>query len=162
MEFTSFIRDAFEKGYQIDVFYADIKEAFDSVSQPRMIRKLSHFPVSNETLRWLDSYTSERKQFVQIGSSSFDTFEAHSAMGLGTICGPPMFLAYFNDSNEQIQGVGIFNFAHDKKQAAITKKLQQAIDSITKWCKIDGLELNTKKCEIMSFYHKRPFIRATY
>lgn len=129
---------------------------------------MAKFPLSNESLKWLDSYSSNRKQFVKIGTSSSQPFVAHSAVAQGTICGPLLFLSYFNDSDEDITNVNIFNFADDKKQAATiksfedTKKLQRAIDKFVEWCEKNGLELSIEKCLIMTFYHKKSFIKADY
>lgn len=79
-----------------------------------------------------------------------------------------MFLGFFNDSDNSIRGARIFNFADDKKIAVKIKTiddtaiLQKAIDDFVEWCDINCLELNTDKCKIMSFAHKKSVIKATY
>lgn len=138
------------------------------MSQPLFIRKISSFPIANETLHWLNSYSSNRKQCVKIESELSNQFPAHSAIGQGTICGPLMFLSFFNDSDGGNGPTKSFNFADEKKIALIikneadTKELQKAIDNFVQWCDINGLELNIKKCKVMTFSHKKSTIRATY
>lgn len=174
MEFVTFIHDAFDKKCQVDVFYADVKKAFDSVSQPLLIRKMANYPIGNRTLNWLDSYSSERKQYVQIGSANSQPFAAHSAIAQGSICESMLFLAFFNDSDGSTNQnynigskVGIFNFADDKKIATKidsmhTHILQDKINDFVHWCDDNGLELNVAKCKIMTFSHKKTPIIANY
>lgn len=83
MELTNYCHEAFENGHQVDV-----KKAFDSVNQPMMMRKLATYNIGNESLRWLNCYTHGRKQYVKIGSSASETFNAHSAVEQGSIYGP--------------------------------------------------------------------------
>ena len=47
-------------------------EAFDSVDHSILLKKLSNIGVSEEALNWFESYISNRKQFVRIGSSVSD------------------------------------------------------------------------------------------
>lgn len=168
-DYISYIHEAFECNDQVDVFYADVKKAFDTVNQPLMISKLSKFPIGNDTLKWINNYSLNRKQFVRVGSDSSGQYSAHSAIGQGTICGPLLFLAFFNDSDDCIKTARSFNFADDKKIALKirsmedTFKLQSDIDNFVQWCKENDLELNVEKCKIMTFTHKKKSpIRATY
>lgn len=168
LEFVTFVHEAFEKGLQVDVFYADIKKAFDSVNQPLFMKKLAGFPVANKTLHWMNSYSSNRKQSVKVGLSTSDQFTAHSAIGQGTICGPIMFLIFFDDSDEKQVATRYFNFADDKKIAEMigsiedTQKLQGSINRFYEWCNKNDLELNLKKCKIMTFSRKKNPIVANY
>lgn len=168
MEFVHYIHSAFEQKVQVDVFFADIKKAFDTVSQPLMVRKVSSFPLSNQTLHWLNSYSSNRKQCVKVGSSQSEQYIAHSAIGQGTILGPLIFISYFDDLDADNGPSKSFNFADDKKKAmkircmADTVIFQEEIDKFVRWCDQNGLELNVKKCKIMSFSQKRDTIKASY
>lgn len=168
MEFTNYIHEAFELGHQVDVFYGDIAKAFDSVSQPLFMRKLMNYPIGNKTLKWIHSYTSNRKQFVEVGTEKSRRFEAHSAIGQGTICGPFLFLLFFNDSDNNCGPAKVFNFADDKKIAFIIKSeadsriLQSAISNYGDWCDHNGLALNPVKCGIMTYSRKRSPIVSNY
>lgn len=161
MEFTLRAHQAFEVGAQLDVFYADISKAFDSVDTGLLIKKLAKFPIANETLKWLVSYLSDRKQYVRVGKSNSSMFDVPSGVGQGTILGPLFFISFFNDSDPDIEGIQSFNFADDKKITAIIKNesdvqhFQRAIDKFMKWCDNNGLEVNTSKCKIMTFTTKK-------
>lgn len=125
--------EAFENGYQIDIFYADIQKAFDSVDQSLLIRKMSKFPIS--TLRWFIAYFASRKQAVRLNSSYSEPFNVPSSVGQGSILRPLLFLMFFDDSDEDTADQAIaLNFADDKKLMRIIKSvedthiLQNAID----------------------------------
>jgi hypothetical protein len=47
----------------------DLSKAFDSVDHSILLKKLSNIGVSSEALNWFESYITDRKQFVRIGSS---------------------------------------------------------------------------------------------
>lgn len=77
-------------------------------------------------------------------------------------------MAYFDDSDDVGESSRSFNFADDKKKAMIIKSiadtvtLQDEIDKFVQWCDENGLELNIKKCKIMTFSLKRTTIKANY
>lgn len=81
MEFTTVINNAYEKRSQLDVFYADISKAFDTVDQSLLIRKLAKYQISNSTLKWFQSYFNNRQQYVRVGSSFSDRFNVPSSVG---------------------------------------------------------------------------------
>ncbi|XP_055306841.1 uncharacterized protein LOC129571100, partial [Sitodiplosis mosellana] len=139
MAFTIKANEAFERKAQLDVFYADIKKAFDTVNQSLLMRKLANFPLSNQVLSWIKSYFAGRKQFVRVGSATSDASEVPSSVGQGTVLGPLFFSAFFNDSDSNDDPTVSFNFADDKKKCHIVVKpedsiiLQESIDKFLSW-----------------------------
>ena len=166
--FTIKANEAFEHKAQLDVFYADIKKAFDTVNQALLLRKLARFPLSNQILTWIKSYFAGRKQFVRVSSEISESFDVPSSVGQGTVLGPLFFSAFFNDSDSNDDPTASFNFADDKKIAHIIVKpedsivLQNSIDKFLIWCKKNGLELNISKCVVMTFSHRRNPIMSDY
>lgn len=168
MEFSVAINDAFEKNSQLDVFYADISKAFDTVNQHLLIRKLAKYPLSNAMLKWFKDYFKDRKQFVRVGLAASECFSVPSSVGQGSILGPVMFLVFFDDSDDDSGDTSVFNFADDKKVAKVinnasdANELQRAIDRFINWCKKNGLEVNISKCKIITFTHKKKPLEFDY
>ncbi|XP_037032185.1 uncharacterized protein LOC119071412 [Bradysia coprophila] len=117
----------YEIGAQVDTFYSDVSKAFDTVDQPLSIRKLAHFPLGNRSLRWFNSYSAKRKHRVRVGREISDEFDAHSAIGQGTILGPILFLTFFDDSDAINETARSYNFADDKKKAKIVTCLADTV-----------------------------------
>lgn len=165
METTALAHEAFEIGAQLQVFLADISKAFDGVNIVKLIRKLAKFRVSNEFLCWILSYLKSRRQCVKDGSAKSDYFDVPSGVGQGSILGPLLFIAFFDDSDSKLPGVYSSNFTDDKKLLSIIKdqndvrRLQEAIDRFIAWCEANDLSVNKSKCKMM-IYHtkKRPII----
>ena len=57
------------KGAEAELKHNAPSEAFDSVDHSLLLKKLNNIGVSEEALNWFESYISNRKQFVRIGSS---------------------------------------------------------------------------------------------
>lgn len=135
MELSIHAHEAFKNNGQIDVFYADIQKAFDSVNQSLLIRKMGKFRISNDTLRWFISYFAERKQTVRVNASFSEPFDVPSSVGQGSILGPLLFPLFFNDSDDELILAIALNFADDKKLLRLiksiedTEKLQAAINN---------------------------------
>lgn len=168
IELTTFIHQAFEEKAQVDVFYADIRKAFDSVNHNKLIQKIARFPLSNGALNWFVSYLSNRKQFVKLGDSTSEMFDVPSSVGQGSVLGPLLFLIFFDDSDEEIADLLTLNFADDKKVAHIIKKLsdtvvlQNAINKFIQWCDDNDLEVHSMKCQIITFSLKKITIHSDY
>jgi hypothetical protein len=71
----------------------DLSKAFDSVDHSILLKKLSNIGVSGEALNWFESYITDRKQFVRIGSSISEVLPITQ----GAILSPLLFCIYIND-----------------------------------------------------------------
>lgn len=168
LELTSVIYSAFEKRCQVDVFYADIKKAFDTVNQILLLLKMANFPLANSILKWFLSYFENRRQLVKVGSSKSSTFNVPSSVGQGSVLGPLLFLIFFDDSDSDLLDSLVFNFADDKKIVQVisdpndTQILQNSINKFIKWCNNNDLSVNVMKCSVMTFSTKNNTIHANY
>ena len=69
--------------------FIDLSKAFDTLSFDILIRKLSHYGVTDTHLRLLISYLTNRKQYVVfINHESYIT-EIKAGVPQGSILGPP-------------------------------------------------------------------------
>lgn len=161
MELITHIYAAYAKNSQLDVFYSDVKKAFDHVDTNLQVRKLARFSLSNQALYWFKSYLADRYQYVKVGRATSRLLLVSSGVGQGTVNGPFLFIVFFDDSDPLMDEIISSNFADDKKLAGYVnciedaKQLQHGIDCFVKWTKENGLQLNNGKCKVISYTRKK-------
>ena len=84
------------KKFCIGVFL-DLKKAFDVVSHNILLKKLEKLGIKGLTLKWFESYLSNRKQCVEIGGVSSSSKNLDISVLQGSILGPILFLCFIND-----------------------------------------------------------------
>ena len=57
-----------ESGF-IDIIYADFSKAFDSVPHLRLLRKVESYGIKGNLLKWIGSFSSNRRQRVKVAES---------------------------------------------------------------------------------------------
>jgi len=55
-----------DKNIYVAAVFVDFKRAFDTVNHFKLLSRLLTFGFSNQTVKWIQSYLSDRKQCVQI------------------------------------------------------------------------------------------------
>ena len=56
-------------GDQVDVVLLDFSKAFDKVPHQCLLHKLQYYGVGNKTLKWIQSFLTNRKQHVALECS---------------------------------------------------------------------------------------------
>src|SRR6266478_9149629 len=94
-------------------------------------------------------------------------FDVTSGVPQGSVLGPLLFLIYINDLPAKVNS-SIKLFADD---TVIFRKidslhdcsiLQDDLNEIAKWCKQNGMRLNTEKCKVVNFTLKHQQQNFTY
>ena len=140
----------------------DFSKAFDMVDHDILLDKLYHYGIRGLALKWLQSYLSDRKQFVSINGA--DSSSRHMKYGVpqGSILGPLLFVIYINDL-PSINKLATFILYADDANIIITgeniheveDKLNQLTNSLVNWVNVNGLLLNLKKTNYMLFSRQR-------
>ncbi|EYC21212.1 hypothetical protein Y032_0020g6 [Ancylostoma ceylanicum] len=153
-----------EKGNFVSVCYIDYRKAFDSISIPLLLRKLTSFGINGCLLRFLRSFLTERSQSVMINESRSRNYKTISGVPQGTCLGPLMFLMYVNDLAKVLPpGSFCSMYADDSKVYTINdcNLLQLALDAVAKWSRTWELDISLEKTTIMRFGRNHPDVHFT-
>lgn len=144
---------------QVDSVYLDLTKAFDRVNHRILLDKLSSYGISGPFLSWFSSYLSDRHCMVRLGSSISSSFPSTSGVPQGSHLGPILFLLFINDVLKclSVHDVQFLLFCDDLKIFREVRSsndfniLQNALDHLKLWFDSNLLEVNTGKCNVISF-----------
>ena len=157
---------AVENKMNIDICYIDFSKAFDSVSIPKLIYKLSKYGLRENLLNWLTDYLSNRKFCVRINDAVSDTIEQISGVPEGSVLGPICFVLYINDLPDNVTYSTCKMYADDVKLYCIysdnkdCKKLQTDINNIANWAANWQLTISLSKTVMLHIGNKN--VRHAY
>lgn len=142
--------------------FLDLSKAFDSVSHELLLEKLQVYGVKEQSQGLLKSFLNHREQTVEIkiNDKKIKSMPQCVQIGVpqGSALGNTLFLIFLNDiANVKIKGE-IIQYADDTTvvtTANTTEELlcniSDAIRMLGNWFKINGLQLNEDKTNIMVF-----------
>ena len=139
----------------IDAAYMDFRKAFDTVPHQRLLDKLKGYNISGPILNWINSFLSERTQFVKINNSQSSKIKVTSGVPQGSVLGPTLFIYFINDLPNTSSNTPIKIFADDTKvykgikNEDDIKELQNTIDEMFEWTQKWLLKFNKEKCKIL-------------
>ena len=93
----------------------NLSKAFDSDDHSILLKKLNNIGVSQEALNWFESYISNRKHLVRIGSSVSEVLPITHRVPQGAILSPLLFCIYINDLSKVPQASELESFVDDSK-----------------------------------------------
>ena len=138
--------------------YIDFKKAFDCVQHPVLLGKLGGLRLSGSVIDWATSYLSGRSQKVLANGTCSTTLPITQGVPQGSVLGPLFYIIYANDLIQTVQNCEIALYADDtvlftanKSFPSSVRKMQTDLDSLSHWCKINGIKVNTDKSKVMVF-----------
>ena len=78
-------------------FHIDLPKAFDSLRHDILLDKLTYYGVTRQAKKLIESYLSNRKQFVQVGNIKSAIKLVSTGVSQGSIVGPIPFNTFIND-----------------------------------------------------------------
>ncbi|KAM7290185.1 uncharacterized protein ISCGN_026849, partial [Ixodes scapularis] len=158
-----------DKGGQTDIIFLDFAKAFDRVSHPKLLYKLSHVLKNDQIVDWLNSYLSGREQYVYFKKERTESLQVISGVPQGSVLGPLLFILFISDMGKDFDSaVTLKHFADDtviysnissnEDQLNLDKHLRK----IMKWCADWQMELNISETVYMNVTRKKQHLQFNY
>ena len=141
--------------------FIDFKKAFDLVDRDYMLYKLRKIGLSGKFYHAIKALYKASKSSVQINNVVSKWFDVTNEVRQGDSFSPTLFSIYLNDlvteMNDLNAGVAVADicitlllYADDIVLLAPNEeKLQSMLNVVDKWCRTWGMEINSKKTQIL-------------
>lgn len=153
-----------------DVIYFDFKKAFDSVSHPKLLLKLSAYGITGNLLAWLTDFLHHRTQMVKLDNIYSCMVPVVSGVPQGSVLGPTLFLLFINDVVDAFDGLNIKLklYADDIKLYSCyavngqSSDLIEAVKRLHTWSCTWQLQIAAKKCFVCTINNCDCNTRSSY
>ena len=136
--------------------FLDFSKAFDHIDHTILVTKLIHLGVRGWLISWICSFLSGRRQAVKLLDSISEWMPVHAGVPQGTKLGPILFLIMINDlATHSPLRSSHWKYVDDVTISEVSSlgevsSLQNDIDCISQWAQQNNMNLNPKKCKIMT------------
>ena len=156
LTFLEGVTAAVHDGIAVDIIFLDFAKAFDKVPVERLLKKVWAHGIRGQLFNWIGAWLRGRQQRVVLNGETSLWEAVLSGVPQGSVLGPLLLLIFINDLDKSRTAVEIvLKFADDTKIAQPIRgeedrrKLQSALDELTRWADRWGMAFNVQKCKIM-------------
>ena len=158
---SDFIRKAWDKGNYTGMVVLDLQKAFDTVDHTILLGKMRALGLTDNSIKWFDSYLTGRSQVVDIDGVHSGPKGITCGVPQGSILGPLLFLIYVNDMADAVK-CKLLLYADDSALMVshsdvniIQERLSTELEAVKEWLIDNKLSLHLGKTESILFGTKR-------
>ena len=151
---------SYDSNTPVDLAVLDFTKAFDTVSHPKLLIKLSALGLHESTCKWISSWLSKRSLAVTVNGACSTTRPVTSGVPQGSVLGPLLFLLYINDMPNCTNFCSLRLFAddtlvyHQIQNQSDMNDLQSDLANLSDWALTWQMNFNASKCEHMRVARK--------
>jgi len=142
--------------------FLDLSKAFDVINHDILLQKLSYYGICGLPLMLIESYLSNRKQFVRINGVDSSMSNVICGVPQGSILGPLFFIVFINDVVYCSNILQFILYADDTNVFLTTTDITAAVnivnvelEKLSKWFKANRLMLNASKSCFIIFKNNK-------
>jgi hypothetical protein len=155
--------------------FLDLSKAFDTLDHKILLNKLNYYGIYGVSLKLMESYLTDRKQYVEFNGTSSKMLTLTTGVPQGSILGPLLFIIYINDI---AQASKLFDFIIYEDDTTLSTTLEIVIKNtqphtaegilntelanVSEWLKVNMLSLNVNKSKYMIFHTNRKQINPMH
>ena len=152
------LHDAIDnKNFTLGIFI-DFSKAFDTVRHNILLEKLKNYGIRGNVIKLLNSYLSDRFQYVSYGGFESCLLKITCGIPQGSVLGPLLFIIFINDLANVCELAKFILFADDlnlflqsKDRNLLYKNANEVLSKIHDYCCLNRLVINFDKCCYMEF-----------
>jgi len=140
----------------------DISAAFDTIDHTILLdRARRDFGIHDTALNWLQSFVSDRKQYVAVGAQQSQSADCTSGVPQGSVLGPLLFAMYISPVGNVVAAHSLryHQYADDTQLYMAVRpstdttfqSLSRCVEDVARWFLENGLLLNPAKTEAVLF-----------